>query len=175
MVSASHKTMSGRDEVDSMSNEQSPDESVMSNWDQVVTSMENIEEEYRDEGWSTLLIHPGNVEPLGDKEVEAEFDVLVPDNEYEELQDWMDEGGEPTEFEIYKNAEDGVMYAVVVATDPQTSLALILPLHYDHTERSSLMASAQEAGTVRIDLRPLSGGGITLTFDSDTFFEMPEE
>ena len=168
--------MSDRNEVnDRDRDQQARDEEVSSNWDEVVASMDAIDEEYREEGCSTILIHPGNVATLGDRDVDLEFDILVSSDEFDDLQQWLAEGMRPSEFEVYKNSDSGVMYAVVAAVDPDSSRAIIFPVHYDHTERSSLMASAEEAGVVRVEFRPLSGDGVQLTLDPDGFFQMPAE
>lgn len=168
--------MTDRNEVgDRDRNQQAPDQEVNNNWEEIVASMEAIGEEYRGEGWSTILIHPGNIAALGDRDADAEFDILVPSNEFDDLQQWLDEGSRPSEFEVYKNSESGVMYAVVVAADPEATRAIIFPVYYDHTERSSLVASAEKAGVVRVEFRPLSGDGFQLTLDPAAFFQIPAE
>ena len=152
--------------------DQSPDNAVRGSWEDVVASMRQIKTEYAENGFETLVFNPGNIESLGDREeADVEFDVLVPSNEFDQFDTWVDEGFTPSTFEAYKNSEDDVVHVIVATADDQR--VCIFPLHYKAGDETSLVASAKKEGTVTVELRPLSGDGVHLTFDPETFFEDP--
>ncbi len=149
---------------------------AMPHWENVIGDMEATAEEYDDRGWETVQLHPGDVTPLWVEE-DGEFglDVLVPDNEFEEVEELIDGGVSFDAFEAYRALADGLVFAVVVMEDHDTETALLYPVYYDMQGAEDMLDDAAEAGEMYTFVRTLSEDRIQFTHDDPSVFRPTEE
>ena len=133
-------------------------------WERVLEDAEATAAEYRDAGWETLELHPGDVTPLPpawestpdtDPDGRVGFDVMVPGDEFERLEAVV-EDADFDEYEAYTGRTDEVVFAVVVTRAADAGRAVFLPLYYSISGAGSLIARALEKGAVETTVRPLS-------------------
>jgi hypothetical protein len=135
---------------------------AMDFWEEVVDDMEATAEEYRDAGWETLELHPGDVTALptaaaaaSDMDIERTgLDVLLPGDEFEELQSAV-EGHEFTEYDAYRASENDVVFLVIAMKSTDGELAVLFPLYYAVSEAKVMLSRTAERGEMRTFLRPL--------------------
>lgn len=136
-------------------------------WAEIIEDAQATAAEVREEGISVTLLHPGQVVPIAD---DRAFDVLLPGNEFEEVQSKVD-SFEPTEVSIFTADEGGFRYAVVLALDESSASAICCPLYYRPGDCAELAAAAREAGSVRLRLRPLSASvNVVVSIDEPGLF-----
>lgn len=143
-------------------------------WDDVVGDMEATAEEYREGGWETLELHPGDVTPLPampDRDDQFGLDVLVPGDEYERLSALV-EDAEFDEYEVYRAQEGGLVVLVLATKSTATKQVVLLPLYYAVESARLMLDRAAEEGEMRTHVRPLSDDErVTLTQDDpETLF-----
>ena len=144
-------------------------------WDDVIGDMEATAAEYRDAGWETLELHPGDVTPVpglrgGDRTRvgddgraagsdaaadEYGLDVLAPDDEFAALTDRV-EGATFDAYDAYRAQRGGVVFLVLAMRAPAAERAVLLPLHYRLDEGREMCRRADAAGEMRVSVRPLS-------------------
>ena len=149
---------------------------VLGVWDDVLEDMESTAEEYRDEGWEVLTIHPGDVaSPDGKQGGRWGIDVLVPDDEFEELEHLIQvEEFAFDESEVYRATASGLVLLVVAVLDHDTEVAILFPAYYDVNQGRTMLERAGQAGEMRTHLRPLSGENVvTFTHDDPALFMPP--
>ncbi len=161
-------------------NSAGPPDAVLEQWEAFVDDVEATADQYRDEGWSVLELHPGDVTPQpgshdrrfdgstgggeGRDERQTDesdlervgFDVLVPDDEFENLEDLVDAGFEVTRYELYRGDGDASAFALVVELDESTQQAVLVPLYYQPSDVATLSRLADERGELETHVRPLS-------------------
>jgi hypothetical protein len=159
---------------------------AMEFWEQVVGDMEATANEYADQDWHTLMLHPGDVTPIarteGDDEdengeddvTEYGLDVLVPDNEFEDLESLLDDGVEFDSFEAFRAMEEGMVYVVVAMEDHDAETAVLYPAYYDVQGAEPMLDAAAESGTMYTFVRTLSEDRIRFTHDDASAFQPPE-
>lgn len=131
-------------------------------WEEVIDDMEATAAEYRDAGWETLELHPGDVTALptaatAASEVEVDrtgLDVLLPGDEFDALQSGV-EGHEFDEYDAYRASEDEVVFLVVAMKSTDGELAVLFPLYYAVSEAKVMLSRTAEGGEMRTFLRPL--------------------
>ncbi len=135
--------------------------SAREEWERVLEDAATTAAEYRDAGWETLELHPGDVtpdppawEPNPDGG-RVGFDVLVPDDEFERLEAAVADA-DFTEYEAYTGRTGEVVFAVVVMRAEDAGRAVFLPLYYAIPQVEALVPRALEAGAVETEVRPLS-------------------
>lgn len=133
---------------------------VLDVWEGVVEDMEATAAEYRDEGWETLELHPGDVTALPSVEERKQgrfgLDVLVPGDEYEAVSELV-ETVEFDEYEVFRAQEGGVVFAVLVTQSTAAKQAVLTPLYYAVEDASLMLDRAREEGVLYTHVRPLSG------------------
>ena len=149
---------------------------AMAYWENVIDDMEVTAEEYEDDGWGTIQLHPGDVTPLWlDEDGEFGLDVLVPDNEYEEVEELMDGDVSFDAFEFYRALADGLVLGVVVMEDHDTETAVCYPVYYDIQGAEEMLDDATDAGKMNTFVRTLSEDRIQFTHDDPSLFRPTEE
>jgi len=149
---------------------------AMPHWESVIADMEATTAEYDDEGWDTVELHPGDVTPLWmDEDGEFGLDVLVPDNEFEDLEDLMDGGVSFDAFEAYRALADGLVFAVIVMEDHGSETAVLYPVYYDVQGSEEMLSDAAEAGKMYSFIRTLGEDRIRFTHDDPSLFQPPED
>ncbi|MFB6153692.1 MAG: hypothetical protein ABEJ27_05515 [Halodesulfurarchaeum sp.] len=106
-----------------------PNVEAMEVWDRVVADMEVTAAELQDAGWDTLELHPGDVTVI-EEAPEPGIDVLLADNEFDALQEFVEGGVTFDEYEVFRAGGDDVEYALVVAKDGDSHSAALVPLYY---------------------------------------------
>ncbi|MFT4890867.1 MAG: hypothetical protein ACI9YT_001788 [Halobacteriales archaeon] len=151
---------------------------VLGVWDDVLEDMEATAEEYRDEGWQVLEIHPGDVaSPDGEEGGRWGLDVLVPDDEFEELEHLIEvEEFAFDESEVYRATGQGLVLLVVAILDHDTEVAVLFPAYYDVNQGRTMIERATGAGEMHTHLRPLDlENVVTFTHDDPSLFMPPED
>ncbi|WP_435334715.1 DUF7529 family protein [Haloarchaeobius sp. TZWWS8] len=127
---------------------------VMPAWEQVVSDMEATAEEYRDSGWTAIECHPGDVAMLteGDR---TGLDVLLPDDEFDELQASYEADDSFDEVEVFRATQAGILFAVAALKNETTETTLLVPLYYDTDRAQEFIEMVHDEGELRLHLRPL--------------------
>lgn len=130
-------------------------------WEDTVDDMEATAAELREAGWETVELHPGAVTPLprletddGYEDDRTGFDVLVPGNEFEAVQEAV-EGAEFDEYEAYNAQANGVVFAVVVMKADDAERAVLIPIYYRVEDAEETVRRIEAAGESRLYVRPL--------------------
>lgn len=150
---------------------------VLDVWDDVLEDMEATAQEYRDAGWKVLAIHPGDVaSPDGKRGGRWGIDVLVPDDEFEELEHLMEvEEFDFDESEVYRATASGLVLLVVAILDHDTEVAILFPAYYDVNQGRTMIERAVREGQLPTHLRPLDVDNVvTFTHDDPSLFTPPE-
>jgi hypothetical protein len=134
---------------------------VREHWDDLVADMAATAADLRGEGREVLELHPADVTVVSRNR--RGFDVLVPDDEFETLRDWVAEAAFP-EHRVYR-AEAGMVFLLVVLDDPDADLAVCCPLYYEPSEAETLRELATVDGELRTHVRRLSDSSVTLTHE----------
>lgn len=136
---------------------------VVEAWDAVVGDMESTASAYEAEGWEVVVCHPGDVTVIQGED-RVGVDVLLPDDEYEEIQSLV-EAATFDEYEVLRAMDEGLMYAVVVMQDTDEEFAFLFPTYYEPEE---FTAVAEDSVTVF--LRRLQGQYVELELEDPGLF-----
>jgi hypothetical protein len=153
--------------------ETGPPADVMANWETIVEDMEATAGEYESADWTVVQLHPGDVQMVADgSDGRTGLDLLVPDNEYREVESLLESGVAFDDYEVYRNASGGVVYVVVVAEDPDAEAAILYPAYYrsDGTDALDVLEHAREEGRLQTFLRRLSGEYVELSHENPDLF-----
>lgn len=163
--------------------EAGPNVEAMEFWGDIVADMEATAAEYDERGWETLQLHPGDVAvlpgetPEGERTAKFGFDVLVPDNEFEELEALVTGGVAFDTYEVYKAAAGGLVLLVVAMEDTDEEAVLLYPAYYRvaDPDTEKLFDRAREEGVLYSFLRRLDDRHVELRHDDPSLFAPPEE
>lgn len=144
-----------------------PSSPLLEHWDELMADVASTAEIYREEGWDVLELHPGDVTALAEPD-EFGLDVLVPDDEFDELESWVAEG-RFGEFEVYR-AESGMVFLLVVTRDEANRRAVCLPAYYGFEAVTGLAERAEREGRFLTHVRRLDGERVTFTHDDPAPF-----
>ncbi|RLM89817.1 hypothetical protein D3D02_08115 [Halobellus sp. Atlit-38R] len=147
-----------------------PNVHAQEGWPAVIEDMEATAAEYRDRGWTTLELHPGD-SVLVDSERRTGIDVLLPGPEFEELERLV-ERRSFRDVEVFRAAGDGLMYLLVAERDPETETAVFVPAYYD-PGATDTVESIRETGAMRLFCRRLNDDTVTFVHDDPEPF-LPE-
>jgi len=148
-----------------------PNVHAQEGWPAVIEDMEATAAEYRDRGWTTLELHPGD-SVLVDSERRTGIDVLLSGPEFEELERLV-ERRSFRDVEVFRAAGDGLTYLLVVERDPETETAVFVPAYYDPSGATDTVESIRETGTMRLFCRRLNDDTVTFVHDDPEPF-LPE-
>ncbi|AFK19586.1 hypothetical protein E6P09_02240 [Haloferax mediterranei ATCC 33500] len=132
---------------------------MLSFWETVIEDAEATAAEYAEEGWETLVLHPGDVtvlppSNLPDATDRVGFDVLVPGSEFEALSEWVADASFDR-YDVYRAREGGTMFVVSVVQAAQAENAVVVPLYYGLDKVDVLKTRAKEQGALRLYVRPV--------------------
>ncbi|NHN48338.1 hypothetical protein G9464_12120 [Halostella sp. JP-L12] len=143
------------------------DDSVLEFWDEVVDDMEATAEEYRENGWNPIELHPGDVTALPPDHERFGLDVLVPDDEYETVREAVEaEKAAFDDVEVFRAATAGTVFLVVAVRDEATGRVVLVPAFYGVREAQETIDGARERGSLPVHLRTLSNEEV-VTFEPD--------
>ncbi|SDX85486.1 DUF7529 family protein [Halobellus clavatus] len=148
-----------------------PNVQAQEGWTAVIEDMEATASQYRDRGWTTLELHPGD-SVLVDSERRTGIDVLLPGPEFEDLEATVEEGAF-RDVEVFKAVGDGLVYLLVVEADRTNETAVFVPAYYDPTANADTLESIRETGSVRLFCRRLNDETVTFVHDDPEPF-LPE-
>ncbi|WP_254542807.1 DUF7529 family protein [Halomarina pelagica] len=136
-------------------------------WEQVIDDMEATADEYREEGYDVVALHPGDVTTPDDG---SGFDVVVPGEEFERVQALV-ASSSLDETEVFRAEEEGVVYVLVVVRDGDAGVAVCCPLYYAPDRIDGVRESAAETGQVLTYVRSLSSDeAVAIAFDRPELF-----
>lgn len=121
-------------------------------WAEIIEDATATAKELEADGLSVHLLHPGDVTPLPE---EGALGVVVPGDEFGTLEDIAGEF-DPTEVSVYTAQESGFQYAVVVALDEPSGLAICCPVYLQLGDIADLAARTEQRGVLDLNIRPLS-------------------
>ncbi len=130
-------------------------------WEDVIDDLEATAAEYAEDGWETVVVHPGDVTPLPTKTAvlnEADvdrlgFDVLLPGDEFEAVAETV-ENTTFGEYDAYRGESGSLVFAVVVMKSDDDT-AVCFPIYYDADDAGIMLKRAAEQAELRTYLRPL--------------------
>jgi len=163
--------------------EAGPNVDAMSFWDDIIADMEATAAEYEERGWEALQLHPGDVAvmpgetPEGQRVQKFGFDVLVPDNEFEDVAALVESGVAFDTYEVYKAAAGGLVLLVVAMEDTDADAVMLYPAYYrvGEDDITTLFDRAREEGVLYSYVRRLDDRHVELRHDDPSLFEPPEE
>lgn len=148
-------------------------------WEEVVADMEATAAEYRERGWDVLEVHPGDVTALDGSGPSGRWglDVLAPGNEFSEVQQLVEDGGDFDGCEVFKAQRGDVVYLVVAMVDEAGERAVVFPAYYDpaHPQAQGMLDRARNAGEMQTHLRPLSDHAVVTFAQGDPDLFAPDE
>jgi hypothetical protein len=129
-------------------------------WDRVIEDMAATAEEYRDDGWTVVECHPGDVTAVGDEDAEHEdartgIDVLVPDDEFERAAAAVDGPGEFDEVDVFRAEREGVVFFVAALENAAAESAILVPAYYSVQSSQNFLQMVAREGELRLHVRPL--------------------
>lgn len=156
----------------------SDEDPVPAVWDDMLADLAATAEGYREDGWETLELHPGDVTVLSGKYGDrVGLDVLIPDDEYCALETWFDAGFDVDGYEVYRSVVEGTVFLLVAVRDADDRRAVLFPAYYAPGDGDvrELFARAGRDGELHSYLRRLSGDYVELRHDDPDLFAPPDE
>lgn len=153
--------------------ERNPFAQLANHWDDMIADMEATAAEYREQGWDVLELHPGDVTALAPTEDRERFglDVLVPGNEFDELQTLVEAGTSFDSYKVYRGEGSGLVLLLVVMEDSEREQTVVFPAYYNPAQSTDMQQAAHDAGTMYSHVRPLDERAIvTFTHDEPALF-----
>ena len=147
---------------------QGPPPAVADRWQELLADAEATAAEYREAGWETLVVKPGDVTPLdGDP---FGLDVLAPGDEFEALEALVEDVTFDTSH-VYRAEEGGVRFVIVAVEAGDDEVAVVVPAFLDLGEASDLEERALEEEVMYTHVRPLSDDArVTFTHSDPGLF-----
>ncbi|SMP07215.1 DUF7529 family protein [Halobellus salinus] len=140
-------------------------------WTDVIDDMESTAASYRDSGWETLELHPGD-SVLVDSDRRTGLDVLLPGPEFEALEALADDS--PFEsVEVFRAERGGIVYVLVAELDPETETVAFVPAYYDRASSNETIEAIRDAGEIRLFCRRLDDDAVAFVHDDPEPF-LPE-
>jgi hypothetical protein len=142
---------------------QGPPPAVDERWGELLADAEATAAEYREAGWETLVVRPGDVTPLDGEPFG--LDVLAPGDEFEALEALVDDVAFDTSH-VYRADEGGVRFVIVAVVASDDEVAVVVPAFFDLGRVRGLEQRAREEGVMYTHVRPLSDDArVTFTHD----------
>lgn len=141
-----------------------PDSEVSeSGWQAAIDDMEATAEAYRDRGWTTLELHPGD-SVLVDSEFRTGLDVLLPGPEYERLEALIEETTF-TDVDAFRAETEGILFLLIVEKSPDSETAVFVPTYYDPGGSQEKLDAVSDAGELRLFCRRLDDDYVEFVHD----------
>jgi hypothetical protein len=124
---------------------------VLDQWDKVIEETEIAAEEYRDQGWDVMVLHPGKVTPLVD---ETALDVLIPGDEYLYIDDIAEEC-EFSECHVWGKDEEESRFRSIILKDSTNQQVVCCPLYFTNSFTKAILPTFEKDPPLEIWVRPL--------------------
>jgi hypothetical protein len=147
-----------------------PDDTEMEWWDALLADMRAEAAAYDDEGWETLELHPGDVTARDGSVEDLGLDVLVPDNEFADLEAALADGVDG--YEVLRSTAGHYVALLVVVEAAGRDLAVFVPAYYSGRDdaAATLLRKATGAGELTLILRTLTDDRVELALDDPELF-----
>jgi len=142
-------------------------------WQTVLDEQAATAESYREEGWETLQLHPGD-SVFVDSEARTGLDVLLPGPEYEDLEALTD-AHTFREVEVFRASEGSTVYLLIVERAPAENVAVLIPAYYDRSQAGETLQAVRTAGEIRLFCRRLNDEYVEFRHDDPAPFLPAEE
>jgi len=141
------------------------------------SAMEDIAQEYEEQGWDTIMIYPGAITVLLEEYSDTfGLDVLVSRDKFDAVYEvYQNEGFDSDSYELYKRATSNSLYLVVGIQSETEETMILYPSITDREKTDEMLQTAVEHGEMRTRLRPLSKEKIMTVYHSDPELFLPEE
>lgn len=149
--------------TDDSTDDAPPNVRASSGWQAVLDDAEATVAEYREQGWETLLLHPGD-SVFVDSDRRRGVDVVVPDPEFDDLRALV-EAHAFDDVEVFRAEGDGLVYLLVVERAPATEAAVLVPAYYDPVAAGSTLEAVRDEGEVRLFCRRLGDEYVEFAHD----------
>jgi hypothetical protein len=140
-------------------------------WTDVVEDMESTAAAYRDRGWRTLELHPGD-SVLVDSDSRTGLDVLLPGPEFEELESLVADCAFEN-VEVFRAERGGIVYVLIAELDPDAETVVFVPAYYDRPASTETLEAIRDAGSLRLFCRRLNDDTVEFVHDDPEPF-LPE-
>lgn len=139
-----------------------------SGWQAVLDDAEATADEYRERGWTALVVHPGDA-VMVDSERRRGLDVVVPDPEYDEVASLV-AAHEFDDVAVFRAEDDGLVYLLVVERATAAAVAVLVPGYYDPGAAGSTLSAIRDAGEISLFCRRLGDESVEFVHDDPTPF-----
>lgn len=151
-----------------------PDTSVdeaMPNWEELMTDMTELADDYERRGWTALQVHPGDIAAFPGEAGRRGLELLAPDNEFDPIAEAFDAADGFGSAEVYRAVEAGMVYLLIVLEAPDIETVVLLPAYYSHGNDTAFVEMLETAEAVPVHVRPLDQRRIlTFTHDDPSLF-----
>lgn len=133
-------------------------EAHASAWQESLDEMWALEEELREDGWETLATAAGHTGPVAPSHDYGYWGLahIVPDSDAEAIEELV-EGGEFSNYDVYRTEVNGRVFGVTVLLDPDGSTAILITNQFELRLAGELVAHTHEVGHVNTIVRYLDG------------------
>jgi hypothetical protein len=149
-------------------------EAAMANWETILDEVSKMATEYQTAEWETVVLRPGDIQLVSSEDLQPGLDVLIPDDEYVELEGVLKSGVSFDSYEVHKDVMDGVVHLIIVMEGNASQVALLYPAFYG-IENTEVINQARADGELRTYLRRLNGDYVELTHSDPELFAPPAE
>jgi len=128
-------------------------------WEQTLEETDLLAEDRREDGWAvTVVVVPHTDTVSRDMTDDDRFGLVhaVPDNYADAFVEAYDEAAY-TEYLVYGDAIDGVMYVAIELIDPEARRSIFVPCTYDMTMAEGMTQSALDEGALYSHFETISG------------------
>lgn len=143
-------------------------------WDALLADMRAEAAAYEEEGWETLELHPGDVTARDGSVDDLGLDVLVPDNEFEDLEAALADGVDS--YEVLRSTAGHYVALLFVVEAAGRDLAVFVPAYYSGRDEAAatLLRKSAGDGELTLILRTLTDDRVELVLDAPELL-VPDE
>jgi hypothetical protein len=154
-------------------------------WETIIDEMSATATEYRNAGWKTLELHPGDILPLpsengtdrtdldssesadhtpteesttqdtSESHTRVGLDIIIPDNEFTQLAE-ITSGETFDEYESFRAEKGDVVFVVAAIKASASDTVVFVPLYYQASDAERMTQRAITRGEIKLFVRPLS-------------------
>lgn len=127
---------------------------ALAHWDDLLDDVQAIAAEYKENGWETLVLHPGDIATI--TEGDAGFRLIVPESELNALAEAV-KGAEESfnEFELHRAPTDDLLLFIVVVKSSDYDHAILFPTYYEPDVDEEFVTAVREQGSVFTEITNL--------------------
>lgn len=145
------------------------------NWEQLIDDMAATADQYREEGWEALEVHPGDISAFPGESGRAGFELLAPDNEFDPVADAFDATSGFEESEVFRAVEAGMVYVLIVLAAPDIETVVLLPAYYSHGNDRAFVEYLEANESVPVHVRPLDQRRVLTFSHADPSLFLPPD